>query len=74
MEQRVVARRCPAQAHVHLLARRTRLLRVVRRGDPHLGRALALEARVAEQGSHDDLMARHGLYAELYGIQARAYQ
>ena len=31
-------------------------------------------SRVAEQGSHDELMARGGLYAELYGIQARAYQ
>jgi ATP-binding cassette subfamily B protein len=30
--------------------------------------------RVAEQGSHDDLMARGGLYAELYGIQAKAYR
>jgi ATP-binding cassette subfamily B protein len=31
-------------------------------------------ARVVETGSHEQLMARHGLYAELYGIQARAYQ
>ena len=30
--------------------------------------------RVAEQGSHEELMARGGLYAELYGIQARAYR
>ena len=30
-------------------------------------------SRVAEQGSHEELMARGGLYAELYGIQARAY-
>jgi ATP-binding cassette subfamily B protein len=30
-------------------------------------------SRVAEQGSHDELIARGGLYAELYGIQARAY-
>jgi ATP-binding cassette subfamily B protein len=30
-------------------------------------------SRVAEHGSHDELMARGGLYAELYGIQARAY-
>jgi ATP-binding cassette subfamily B protein len=30
-------------------------------------------SRVAEQGSHEELMARRGLYAELYGIQARAY-
>src|SRR5690606_16361525 len=30
-------------------------------------------ARVAEVGSHDELMARGGQYAELYGIQAAAY-
>jgi ATP-binding cassette, subfamily B, bacterial len=31
-------------------------------------------ARVVEVGSHEDLMARHGQYAELYGIQAAAYR
>jgi ATP-binding cassette subfamily B protein len=31
-------------------------------------------AKVVESGSHDELMARGGLYAELYGIQARAYR
>lgn len=31
-------------------------------------------ARVAETGSHDELMARGGRYAELYQIQARAYR
>jgi ATP-binding cassette subfamily B protein len=31
-------------------------------------------ARVAEVGSHADLMARAGLYAELYDIQASAYR
>jgi len=31
-------------------------------------------ARVAEVGSHDELMARRGPYAELYEIQARAYR
>jgi ATP-binding cassette subfamily B protein len=31
-------------------------------------------ARVAEVGSHEELLALGGRYAELYGIQARAYQ
>src|SRR5262249_5825559 len=31
-------------------------------------------ARVAETGTHDELMARGGLYSELYGIQAAAYR
>jgi ATP-binding cassette subfamily B protein len=31
-------------------------------------------ARVVEVGSHEDLMARRGTYAELYGIQAAAYR
>ena len=30
-------------------------------------------SRVAEVGSHDDLLARGGTYAELYRIQADAY-
>ena len=30
-------------------------------------------AHIVESGSHDELMARSGLYAELYGIQAKAY-
>jgi ABC-type multidrug transport system fused ATPase/permease subunit len=29
---------------------------------------------VVEVGGHDELMAADGLYAELYGIQARAYR
>ena len=31
-------------------------------------------ARVTEVGSHDELMARQGTYAELYGIQSRAFR
>jgi ATP-binding cassette subfamily B protein len=31
-------------------------------------------ARVVEVGAHADLLARHGQYAELYGIQAAAYR
>jgi ATP-binding cassette, subfamily B, bacterial len=31
-------------------------------------------ARVAEVGTHDELMGRGGQYAELYGIQAAAYR
>jgi ATP-binding cassette, subfamily B, bacterial len=32
------------------------------------------DGRIAEVGSHDDLMARRGPYADLYTIQASAYQ
>ncbi len=31
-------------------------------------------SRVAQVGTHDDLMAKGGAYAELYGIQAAAYR
>ena len=32
------------------------------------------DGRIAEVGSHADLMAQGGAYADLYSIQARAYQ
>jgi ATP-binding cassette subfamily B protein len=32
------------------------------------------DARIVEAGTHEELMARNGLYADLYGIQARAYR
>jgi ATP-binding cassette, subfamily B, bacterial len=32
------------------------------------------DGRITESGSHDDLMARGGLYAELYGLQAAQYR
>jgi ATP-binding cassette subfamily B protein len=31
-------------------------------------------AHVVESGSHDELMALNGLYAELYSMQATAYR
>jgi ABC-type multidrug transport system fused ATPase/permease subunit len=30
--------------------------------------------RIRESGSHEELMSAAGLYAELYGLQSRAYQ
>jgi ATP-binding cassette subfamily B protein len=32
------------------------------------------DGRIAESGSHQDLMARNGLYAELFTLQAAAYR
>jgi len=32
------------------------------------------DARLVEVGTHDELMATGGQYAELYGIQAAAYR
>ena len=37
------------------------------------GSTCSHEGRVVEQGSHDELMAAGGLYAELFTLQARAY-
>jgi len=31
------------------------------------------QGRIAEFGSHQDLMTEGGLYAELFALQARAY-
>jgi len=36
--------------------------------------AVVDEGRVTDVGSHDELMARGGTYAELYEIQMRNYQ
>jgi ATP-binding cassette subfamily B protein len=30
--------------------------------------------RITEQGSHEELLRRRGLYAELYHLQAAAYR
>ncbi|HET9254263.1 MAG TPA: ABC transporter ATP-binding protein, partial [Pseudonocardiaceae bacterium] len=40
----------------------------------HADRIYVLErGRIAEHGSHDELMDRRGLYAELFSLQAAAY-
>jgi ATP-binding cassette subfamily B protein len=35
--------------------------------------AVVEDGRIAEQGSHDELVARGGIYAELFALQAAAY-
>jgi len=35
--------------------------------------ALAPDGAVVEVGTHDELIASDGLYAELFGLQAAAY-
>lgn len=40
----------------------------------HADRIYVLDGgRIVEQGSHDELMSRRGLYAELFSLQAAAY-
>ena len=42
---------------------------------PHGRSHLVLDgSRLVEVGAHDELMAKQGQYAELYGIQAAAYR
>ncbi|QOC93466.1 ABC transporter ATP-binding protein [Micromonospora craniellae] len=35
---------------------------------------VVVDGRVADSGSHEELMERGGLYADLYGLQQRSYQ
>jgi ABC-type multidrug transport system fused ATPase/permease subunit len=32
------------------------------------------DGALLEQGSHDDLLSKNGLYAELFNLQAEGYQ
>ena len=36
--------------------------------------AVIAEGKIAEQGTHDELIAKNGLYADLYRLQFRANQ
>ena len=45
-----------------------------RYGRGRIGEGVIDDGRVVEAGSHAELMANDGLYAELYELQARSYR
>lgn len=59
-----------------LAAGRTVLLVSHRYANLHLADRIVVlqEGRVVDQGTHDDLIARQGLYAQLYQLQAGSYR